>query len=127
MPTMDQAVEAYIKLRDTVDDLKKRQSEEMKPYREKMGLLEAFFLQELNRQNAEKVGTAHGTAFKTTRSSSKVEDWEEVLKFIREHDLWHMLERRVAKTAVEEYLEAHGELPPGVTISREVVVQVRRK
>jgi hypothetical protein len=127
MATIQEAIDGYIKLRDKVDEIRKRQSEELKPLRENMKTLEAWFLRELDQQGAKSIAAESGTAFKSTKTSSKVEDWEATLQFIRSNELWHMLERRVAKTAVEEYLEANGELPPGVAVNREVVVQVRRK
>jgi hypothetical protein len=37
-----------------------------------------------------------------------------------------MLERRVNKTAVEEFKAEHGEIPPGVNTRQEIVINVRR-
>jgi hypothetical protein len=37
-----------------------------------------------------------------------------------------MLERRVSKTAVDEYVAAHQDLPPGVNYTTAISVNVRR-
>ena len=126
MPTIDSAVEAYVKLRDEKDAIKKRHSAELKPLNDKMFKLENWLLTQLQAQNANSMNTPHGTCYQSKRTSSKVQDWDEILTFIRENDLWHVLERRVSKSAIEEYVEAHGELPPGVSLTTEIVCNIRR-
>jgi hypothetical protein len=59
-------------------------------------------------------------------SSVKVQDWESLLAFIRDKNMWELLDHRVAKSVVEDYLESTGEIPPGVDIKRETVVRIRR-
>lgn len=127
MATIDELVGAYIKLRDRKKAMQAKQAEELAPINQQMSKLEVGMLLALSGQNAESVRTPHGTVYKTKRTSSKVDDWNEALSFILKHHLEHMLEKRVAKTAVEEYLEANGELPPGISLSTETSVNVRRK
>ena len=68
-----------------------------------------------------------GTAYRTTRVSASVADWDAVLDHIRENDAWEMLERRVNKTAVEQFKAVNDDLPPGVNWSETQVVNFRRK
>lgn len=126
MPTIEQAVKAYITLRDQKDALKKQQATELKPFSTKMDKIEAWLLRELNSNEAESIKTVAGTCYRSTRTSAKVGDWEEALAFIKEHELWSMLERRVSKAAVEDFIDAQGSPPPGVDIVQEVRVNVRR-
>jgi hypothetical protein len=56
-----------------------------------------------------------------------VADWDQTLNWIKTEGAWHMLDRRVNKTAVEAYREANNDLPPGVNWRDEIVVNVRRK
>jgi hypothetical protein len=122
---INDVVSKYMRLRDAKKQLAERQSQEMARLTDPMRKLEAALLDHLNQLHAESVRTNNGTVYKTTRTSAKVVDWEPCLAFILEHQLTHMLERRVSKTAVEEYLAAHGELPPGVSISSELSVNIR--
>jgi len=119
------AVGAYIKLRDLKTEVKARHTAELAPINEKMTKLEAMLLNHLTTQNTESVRTSAGTAYKSTRTSAKVIDWDACLAFIREHNFWHLLERRVAKTAIEEIVAGSGELPPGVDLSSEVTINIR--
>lgn len=126
--SVKEVISAFIKLRDQRDELKRKHKDELKPFNEKLDSLGNWLLGELNKQESDSVSVKGvGTAFTSVRTSSKVQDWDETLPFILENDLTHMLERRVSKTALEEYIEANGETIPGVSISREVIINVRRK
>ncbi len=127
MPTVEDAISGYIKLRDKKKEIKKRHQDELAPINAKMMMIENWLMGELNRagvDNMRKKGI--GTVFLSNRTSAKVTSWEDVLTFIRENELWHMLEHRVGKSAVDEYIEANGEPPPGVEISVERTVNIRR-
>lgn len=127
MPSVKKVIEGYIQLRDNKDAIKKRHKDELAPVNEKMMMIENWLLGELTTAESDSItAKGVGTAFKSTRTSAKIDDWETVLKHIKEEELWHMLERRISKTAVEEYIEANGEPPEGVHITREITVQVRR-
>lgn len=126
MATIQEVVSAYIKLRDQKTAVKTRHSEELAPINSKMYRLESWLLNQLNSSGSESVRTDAGTVYKSVRTSAKVEDWDVVLDYILANNLTHMLEKRVSKAAVEEFVEAQGEAPPGVSINREVCVNIRR-
>lgn len=88
--------------------------------------IEGVILQSFNETGAESVKTAMGTAYKSTRTSVTVADWDAALNFIREGEHWEMLERRVSKKAVEEFKEETGDFPPGLSTRVEVTINVRR-
>ncbi len=124
--SVDNVIEAYVKVRDQKKELVTLQKQQMAPFNHKLEVLEGFLLNELNQSGAESVRGKNGTAFKVERVSVKIDQWDETLPYIIENGLTHLLEKRLAKSGVIEYIEANGETPPGVSISRELVVQVRR-
>lgn len=127
MPTVKAVIDGYIRLRDHRDEVKRRHKDELTPINEKMQTMENWLLGELTKNNTDSMtAKGVGTVFKSVRTSSKINDWDETLPFILENNLEHMLERRVSKTALEEYIEANGESLPGVSISREIIVNIRR-
>jgi len=126
MATIDQAITAYILIRDKRDKKRKEQQEEMAPYIAKMEKLENWLLHMLNKQGVESTRTDHGTAYKSIRTTAKITDWDSALEFIKENELYHLLERRVSKKAVEEFVEVQGAPPDGIDIVREIRVNVRR-
>ena len=126
MATTSDLVAAYIKLRDKKKEMAERHKEELAPLTGYMAKIEALLLSHLNEQGQESVRTENGTFFKTLRDSVIIDNWEEAWDFIMDNGMEHMIEHRLNKTAVKAFLEANNELPPGVRIENEIVVQVRR-
>ena len=124
--TTNELVLAYTHTRDQKKRLKEQQTEEMRPLNKRMEIIEGMLLERMNNREEESVRTPSGTAYKSHRTSVSILDWEAAFDFVQEHGLYHMLERRLSKAAVEEYLEAQGELPPGVKLTTEIQVNVRK-
>lgn len=126
MPTTEEVVRAYIKLRDEKKDIQDRHKEELAPFNDKLKKLEAWLLREMQQQGADSIKTPGGTAYQSTIVKPVVNDWDVLLQHVQDEGLWAMLERRVSKTAVEEYMESTGTAPPGVSISQETFARIRR-
>lgn len=120
------AIELYIKLRERVDAIKKAQAAQLAPFSEAMAKLEANLLSHLNDTKTDSAKCEAGTAFKSTVTSVGVKEWAATLAYIKEHELWDLLEARVSKTAAQERIEEAGEAIPGVSITQAVVLRVRR-
>lgn len=123
---IDEVIKAYVAMRDELDETVRRQKEEVAPLREKMRKLEMWMQNQLQTQGLQSFKGQSGTAFLKNVSSVTVEDWDATLPFIRDQGMWDLLEKRVSKSVVEDYIESTGEIPPGVNVKRETVVQVRR-
>lgn len=123
---LNDAIAAYVKLRDAKAALKKKHDEAAKPITEKMEKLENAILKAFQATGQESAKTSAGTAYKTTKSSATVADRDAFLEFVRAEGAWEFLENRVSKSAVEEYRQAHEALPPGVNYSSVVSLGVRR-
>lgn len=126
MPTTAEIVEKYIKMRDKKGALKAEFNKKVEKLDAALDLIEAHLLAQFTAQGLTSVKTEEGTAYKSSRVSAKVEDWDAALAFIQKNKLWHMLERRVGKEAVAQYNEEHGQLPPGVSMTEEITINVRR-
>lgn len=124
--TLDQMVDAFVKLRDKVTVLKKEQTDALAPYNVAMAKLEGMMLDTLNQNGAESMRTDKGTVYKTSRTSTKVTEWSATLDFIRSKECWELLEARVSKTAAEAIIQETQQPIPGVTTSREIAIGVRR-
>lgn len=123
---VDGLVEKYVKLRDFKEAKEREMKENLSKVTAVMDQIEAELMTFLNQTGQESGNTAAGTFFKRTTTSCKVADWDTTLPFIKEHDLWNMLEQRVNKTAVAEYIELYKEVPPGISVMREVKISVNR-
>lgn len=123
---IDELVGKYIQLRDKKAEMDAEHKARVSKITEALDKIEYVLLKEFHASGMDSVKTSAGTAYTQTRMSATVADWDIALKFIRDHDAYDMLEKRVAKSAVEAYIEETGTPPPGVNIRQEVVVNVRR-
>ena len=126
MPTMDSVVQGYTRLRDAKKRLQEEHKEQLKPYNERMQKMEAWMLRQLQEQGETAASTAHGTAYQSTVVKPVVVNADEFLNFLRENNLIHLLDVRASKQGIEEYVEATGDTPPGIKITQETFVRVRK-
>ena len=123
---MDDLVERYIRLRDE----KKAMADEFKlqiaGHDALLDKIEAVLLKVFKETGVDSAATSAGTAYRSTRTTVKVADWDAFFPFVRENDLYHLIERRCSKEGVEQFKAANEDLPPGIDWSEEQVVNVRR-
>lgn len=124
---LSEAVSLYIKLRDQKAQMKADFEASVAPLTEKMDKLEAKLLEVFNQTGVDSVKTEFGTAYATVRTSASIADRDAFMDFVKANEEWALLEVRVSKTAVDQYRSANDdELPPGVNVREERVVNIRR-
>jgi phage host-nuclease inhibitor protein Gam len=123
---LSDAVSLYIKMRDKKAQMKAEFDASVAPLNEKMEKLEAKLLDVFNKTGMDSVKTEFGTAYTTTRVTASVADRDIFMTHVRENDDWALLEVRASKSAVEQYRENNNDLPPGISMREERVVNVRR-
>jgi len=123
---IDKVVTAYIQLRDKKAVMKKEYDEAKAEIDSQLTDLENFIMEQTNLLGVDSFKTEAGTAYRHEVISATVGDWDKTLQFIQNNDAWNLLEHRVSKKAVEEYKEAHGEVPPGVNFNSMYAIGVRR-
>jgi hypothetical protein len=127
-PDVDKLVSVFIKIRDKkaelADAFKKQEAE----LNEKLDLVKAALLQHCKDTGQEGGKTAAGTFYRQTRSRYWTSDWESMNKFIVEHAVVDLLEKRIHQKNMEQFLEENPELlPPGLNVDSEYTMNVRRK
>lgn len=124
---VDQAISRYIELRDEKTTHKKTYDDAVAEIDVELKKIEAMFLKAFNKSgqtSAKSKGI--GVAFTKTRTSDKVIDRDAYLAFVVKSKRLEFLESRVAKSALDQYIEENDDLPPGVTRTSEIIVQIRR-
>ena len=118
----------FIALRERRAERKAAFTEDDDGDKVKQAKIENEFLRRFNDRGIDNVSSKGvGTAYKSTRASASVADWDSLFEYITTNDAWEMLEQRVNKTAVMQFREEHEDLPPGVNWSETQVVNFRRK
>lgn len=123
---LDQIIDKYLKIRDEKTKIKEQYQADVAHLDAAMEKIENYLQAEMQKSGLKNLPTELGTAYLSTRTAATVADWDSLLSYVRANDLWTLLEKRVSKTAVEEFVAANDDLPPGVNISQAVVVNVRR-
>lgn len=126
MATVDEVVEKYVALRDDVARIESEVKAQTDAIKTKMLLLQGWLMDKATKDGVDSFKTKHGTAFFTTTDFASVADWDEVLKFVREHDAWELLTKGVSKVVVREYLDSTKEVVPGVNYGTKRTLNVRK-
>lgn len=120
-------VAQYIKLRDKKAQMKAAYEASVAEITEIQNKIEAVLLHRLTEQGADSMKTPAGTAYVVVRTAANLADWDAYRAFCeKQEDPFMFIERRVSKAAIEQYREAHGELPPGLNWAETRVVNFRR-
>jgi hypothetical protein len=124
----DQLLETYQTLRATKESIDAEYAQRLKPYKEAMRKINMEVHARLLKDNLQNTSNGVITAFLKDADEVGVEDWDLALGWIIDGQHWEFIERRVAPSAVKQYMEAHdGELPPGVKYRAERVCIIRKR
>lgn len=145
----DTLTKTYLAIRDKKKDLDAQAKARVAPLGDALAQLEAHMLGRFTEMGVDNVKTPFGTPYISTKSSVTMADADVYWRFVlaqafnglplQESALTaiinHMvgsgalalIESRPAKAAVETYVEANKELPPGVNTRTERVLNVKSK
>jgi hypothetical protein len=124
--TVDAVIDTYIKLRTQKEMVEANAKEQVGNIKIKLDKLEAWIQAKSDETGVKSFKTDHGTAFLATSDFASVGDWDAVLGFIKANGAYDLLNKAVNKSAVREYLDANGAVPPGVNFGTKIGVSVRR-
>ena len=119
-------VAKYIELRDKKYELKHQYEFKAGKIDEVLDKIEAKLLETFDSAGIDSCKTEAGTAYASSFSTASVADPDAFLEFIVENEEWSLIERRASKTAVEQFIVANGDVPPGINYRKERVVNIRR-
>lgn len=128
-PTKNEKVVArMIELRDKMQELQKAVDKEVAVLKEQYEKGEAYLLAQLNTLGeGASLKLSTGTVFTTQKLLANVADKGVFAKFIRDTGEVEMLQMRVSTTTLKEYMDQHdGATPPGLNITRERTINIRR-
>ena len=124
---LDKLTAIYLKMRDKRDDMRREAEAQEKELVEQMDIIEAEMLEVCKQMNADSVRTPHGTIIRSVKSRYWTNDWDSMYRFIREHDAFGLLEKRLHQTHLKEFLSENPDtFPIGVNVENSYSVVVRR-
>jgi hypothetical protein len=125
--SVDKLVAVYIKMRDKRAELLREYEEEDGLVKVQMEVVESKLLQLCKEIGADKLGSKHGTVMRSVKTRYWTSDWGAMHKFILEHKMPELLERRISQTTMKQLLEENPELMPmGLNTDSKYSVTIRR-
>jgi hypothetical protein len=126
-PAFDKLAEAFIKIRDARSKLKAQYEAEDKVLADQATLLETSMLGACKQSGIDSVRTPYGTIIRSVKSRYWTNNWDSMYRFIKEHDAFALLEKRLHQTNMKEFLSENPEVQPvGLNVENEYTVVVRR-
>ncbi len=128
VPDVDTLVSVYIKIRDKKNEVAAKAREEEELLNLKLKKVDGLLLKYCEDNNIESVRTESGTFYRSVKQKFWTSDWESMNKFIMEHGVPELLEKRIHQGNLKQFLEDNpDQLPPGLNCDSEYTVTVRRK
>jgi len=125
---VDLLAQIYIKMRDKRSALKQEFEKQDKEIQSQMDIIEVELLELCKQLNTNTLGTNHGTIVRSVKSRYWTNDWDSMYRFIKEHDAYGLLEKRIQQTHMKEFLAENPDVyPQGMNVENQYTVVVRRK
>ena len=124
---LEKLTRIYIKMRDKKAEVTHQMEEQISKIDSDMKTVKTAILEHMKSIGAESLRTDAGTVYRTVRTTYSTTDWESMGKFILEHSVPELLEKRIHQTNMKAFLEEHPDvLPPGLNANMEYSVTVKR-
>ena len=127
-PLLERMLRAYINIRDTRSKLKREFESTDNEMKKQADLLETQFLKMMQDSGSDNLTVRGlGQVIKSKKEQAQARDWNSIIEYIQESGDVEILQRRLALGRVKQYLDDNaGALPPGVDLTTEITVTVRR-
>lgn len=123
---LNKVVKVHLKIRNRRAELKREFEAQDKGLKEQQEKLEAVLLHHLSTTESESIRTDAGTFYRQKETIPSAADWGAFYDWIKEHDAFDALERRIKRTFITDYMDENdGQLPPGVNVFSRYVIRVR--
>ena len=117
----------YIKIRDAEVKLTADYEEKKEELRSQRDVISAQLLEICATNNATSIKTTVGTIMRKVDTRYWTNDWESMYTFIKENDVYGLLERRIHQTNLKQFLEENPDkLPMGLQADSKYTISVRR-
>jgi hypothetical protein len=125
---VEKLVKVYLKMNGKLGELRAAYEAEEKALKEQMTTIKSALLAYCKEQNVESVRTGEGLFYRGVSTRYWTNDWEAMGKFVIEHNVPELLEKRLHQGNMKQFLETNPDaLPPGLNVDSEYTITVRRK
>lgn len=125
---VDTIVEAFIALRDQKQAIERVTAQQVAAIEADMEVLTVALKDLCKVIGADSIRTSHGTVIRSVKKKYWTNDWASIHSFMKEHDAFELLEKRIHQSNMKEFLEANPDLhPAGLNVDSEYSITIRKK
>lgn len=126
--TLAKLVRVYIKIRTARQELVTKYEDELEKLDADMTKIKKSLLSYCKERDVESVRTTEGLFYRTVKQRYTTNDWESMGKFVMEHNIPEIYEKRLNQGNMKIFLEQNPDkLPPGLNVDSEYQITIRRK
>ena len=120
----EKLVRVYLKMKTAKVDLEAQ----VKKIDTQMDQVKAALLAYCKEQSLESVRTTEGLFYRSIKKRYTTNNWEALGKFVLEHQVPELYEKRLHQGNIQQFLEEHPDLlPPGLNVDSEYTITVRKE
>lgn len=124
---MDKLARIYRKIKTEIDTLTKDYDTKVEMLKEKQDTLKFAMKDQMKALGVKSVQTEFGTVSMINKTRYSTQDWDSFKKFIIEHEVVDLLEKRIAQTNMITFLEENpGLVPPGLNAFSDFEIRVTK-
>lgn len=118
----------YLKIRDEKSKLSAEYKEKEASLNQQMDKVKTALLDYCKEHGVESVKTSEGLFYRSVKTRYWTSDWEQMHKFVLEHEVPEFMEKRLNQANVKTFLEENPDIvPKGLNVDSEYTISVRKK
>ena len=124
----EKLTKTYIKIREKRASLSASYKEKDTALVNQLDMVRKGLLDYCEKHGVESVKTSEGLFYRTTKTKYWTSDWESIHKFILQHEVPELFDKRLNQSNLKEFLEDNPDVyPEGLNKDTEYVITVRKK
>ena len=124
---LDKLTRIYIKMRTKLQDIEKEYDTKIEELKAQQQEVKNAMKDLMLASGTKSSRTDYGTVSLVQKTRYYTQDWDSFKKFVIEHDVVDLLEKRIAQTNMSKFLEENPTLvPPGLNSNTEFDISVRK-
>ena len=125
--SVEDMVSTYRKIRDAISEKEEAHKAQIAALREQLDLVSSALLGICSSLQVDSLRTAAGTVSRRVDTRYWTTDWEGMYKFIKENDAPFLLEQRIHKGNMKQFLADNPDLlPVGLQADSKFIISVRK-
>ena len=124
---IEKLTKTYIKIRDKRKGLSEEFKKKDNKLVEQLNKISQALLAHCDEHGVTGAKTTEGQFYRTVKQRYWTSDWEQMYKFVLEHEAPELMEKRLNQTNMRQFLEENPDLlPKGLNVDSEYTISVRK-